>query len=270
MGHNCGKTCKRKTGAPCETCRVNQSSGADIVTDDSRKRATPRMIGAAVDMYFDGHSYRQTAENVEDYFGKPTTAKTVYNWNRELTATAKDILSDSEIPTGEEWVADELAVNVGGKQYWLFNVMDSDSRVVLAAYLSPTRDTRAAATALSMARQRADKPPKRVKTDGLRSYSEGVKTAFPIYEVDHVVSQGIRAKINNNLSERLQGTFRDRDKTLRALKKRDSGQSYVDGLVIQYNYFRPHQALKGKTPAEKSGADIPFRNWREVAEASRG
>ena len=273
MSHRCGTTCKRKTGTPCSTCRVNGGGrSADIVSgtdDEPRKRATPRMIGAAVDMYYDGHSYRQTAANFEDYFGRPTTTMTIYNWNRDLTESASDVLSDTEIPTRDEWVADELAVNVGGKQYWLFNVMDSDSRVVLSAYLSPTRGTRAAATALSMARNRAENPPKRIKTDGLRSYQQGVKTAFPIHQVDHVVSQGIRTEINNNLSERLQGTFRDCDKALRALKKQDSGQAYIDGLVIQYNYFRPHQALNGKTPDESTGADIPLESWREVAEAKR-
>ena len=46
------------------------------------------------------------------------------------------------------------------------------------------------------------------------STSAGIRTAFPTHGVKHVVSQGIRAVINNNLSERLQGTFRDRDKTL--------------------------------------------------------
>ncbi len=41
--------------------------------------------------------------------------------------------------------------------------------------------------------------------------------AFPTRPVKPVASQGIRAEISNNLSERLQGTIkgRDRDKTLR-------------------------------------------------------
>ena len=264
MGHNCGSTCKRRTGTPCSTCR---RGGGSVVKRGRKPHATPAQIGAAVDMYFDGLSYRRVSDNIGEHFGRTTDPVTVYRWVQDSTNRANEILSDTKIPTGDEWVADELQVNVGGRKYWLFNVMDSDSRVVLAAYLSPTRDTRAAATALAMARERAETPPKSIKTDGLRSYIQGVKTAFPIHQVRHVVSEGIRAQINNNLSERLQGTFRDRDKTLRAMKKRDTGQTYIDGLVINYNYFRPHQALDGKTPAQKSGADIPFENWREIAES---
>ena len=172
MSHNCGTTCKRKQTppVPCSTCRLG---GGNASGKGRKAHATPQMVGAAVDMYFDGISYRRTAENVHEYFGR--------------------------------------------------------------------------------------------ETDGLTSYQGGVSKAFPLHPVKHVVSQGIRAQINNNLSERLQGTFRDRDKTLRSLKKRDSGQNYLDGLVLNYNYFRPHGGLKGKRPAEAAGAEIPFANWQEVA-----
>ena len=71
--------------------------------------------------------------------------------------------------------------------------------------------------------------------------------------------------INNNLSERLQGTLRDRDKTLRGMDSRDTGQEYIDGLVVHYNFFRPHGGLDGKKPAEAAGASIPFASWRDVA-----
>ena len=68
----------------------------------------------------------------------------------------------------------------------------------------------------------------------------------------------------------MQGTFRDRDKTLRGLKSRDTGQEYIDGLVVHYNYFRPHTALDGKRPAEAGGAVIPFEGWRDVAQLAPG
>ena len=143
--------------------------------------------------------------------------------------------------------------------------MDSQTRFLLAAYLSPTRTTRDAATALAMARQRSNNPPVAVKTDGLASYRDAMPRAFPTHRVRHVVTKGVKADINNNLSERLQGTIRDRDKTLRGLKARDTGQAYVDGLVTHYNYFRPHESLKGKRPAEAAGAEIPFDSWEDVA-----
>ena len=143
--------------------------------------------------------------------------------------------------------------------------MDSDTRFVLAAYLSPGRTTRAAATALALARERADNPPRQIKTDGLRSYRDAVPRAFPTRPVKPDVSQGIKSEINNNLSDRLQGTIRDKNKTLRGLKARETGQAYVDGPVLHYNHFRPHESLKGKRPAEAAGAELPFKDWEDVA-----
>ena len=216
-------------------------------------------------MYFDGLSYRRVAENIEGYFGRKTNAVTIMRWVHDYADRAHEIVHDTKIPTGPEWVADEIVVRVGGRKYWLFNVMDAKTRFVLAAHLSPQRTARAAAAALALARDRAANPPDVVKTDGLPSYGRGVRTAFPTHGVKHVVSQGIRAVINNNLSERLQGTFRDRDKTLRGLQAQDTGQTYIDGLVLHYNYFRPHGGIGDKPPARAAGADIPFDNWSDIA-----
>ena len=190
MGHLCGSTCKRKTGIACPTCRASGKTGAVkvAVLDENGKpvkpkgrhlHATPHEKEAAVDMYFDGLSYRRTAENIGQYFDRKTNPATVYRWVRELTEKAEAIVRPMKVATGDAWVADELVVNVGGHKYWLFNVMDSDSRFVLTAHLSPVRTTRAAATALSLAREREENPPQEVKTDGLRSYRDELPRAFP-------------------------------------------------------------------------------------------
>ena len=195
MSHMCGTTCKRKQTppVPCATCGLNGGS--------RRPHATPQQIGAAVDMYFDGLSYKRVAENIEEYFGRKTNAVTIMRWVHDYADRAHEIVHDTKTPTGPEWVADEIVVRVGGRKYWLFNVMDAKTRFVLAAHLSPQRTARAAATALALTRDRAADPPNVVKTDGLPSYGRGVRTAFPTHGVKHVVSQGIRAVINNNLSE---------------------------------------------------------------------
>ena len=272
MGHLCGTTCKRKVGEGCDTCRTSGKGRKSSINKGGRPHGSlsvePRIMGAAVDMYFDGLSYRRVAENVGEYFDEPTNPTTVYRWVTRLSLKAKDMIEDTGTlaHTGDEWVADEMQVTVAGRKYWLFNVMDSDSRYVLAAYLSPERTARAAATTLALARERSANAPKTIKTDGLRSYREAVKTAFPTHPVKHVVSQGIRAEINNNLSERLQGTFRDRDKTLRAMKGQETGQAYINGLVINYNNFRPHEGLDGRTPAKAADAELPVSSWLETAE----
>ena len=108
----------------------------------------------------------------------------------------------------------------------------------------------------------ADKPPKTVTTDKWRAYIKPIKDLMP--EATHIQSQGLRAEINNNLSERVQGTFRQREKTLRGLDSKESGQRYLDGWILQYNLFRDHESLDNDAPGERAKVKPPFDEWSDV------
>jgi len=60
----------------------------------------------------------------------------------------------------------------------------------------------------------------------------------------------------NNRMERLNQTFRDRNKTQRGLDSQRTAQEMSDAIRIAYNLTRPHMALNGKTPAEASGVNL--------------
>ena len=107
--------------------------------------------------------------------------------------------------------------------------------------------------------------PKTIKTDRLRSYIPAIEDLFGA-DVKHVQSDGITSEVNNNLSERLQGTFRSRTKTMRGLDSRDSGQAYLDRWVLSYNLFREHESLESRTPAEAAKVHAPFKSWEEAVE----
>jgi transposase InsO family protein len=51
--------------------------------------------------------------------------------------------------------------------------------------------------------------------------------------------------------ERFNGELRQREKVMRTLKRPDT--PILAGYQIYHNYIRPHEALDGKTPAEKAG-----------------
>lgn len=65
--------------------------------------------------------------------------------------------------------------------------------------------------------------------------------------------------------ERLNGEFRDREKVVRGVKKKDS--VIFDGYQLFHNYIRPHSALEGQTPAEKVGIKIKGNDkWKTLIE----
>ena len=163
---------------------------------------------------------------------------------------------------GGHWVADELHFEVKGKKAYLGDIMDRDTRYILASHLSYRRDTPSARAMLRKALAASDGPPKTITTDKWRAYIKPIKELVP--EAKHIQSEGLAAEVNNNLSERLQGTYRDRVKTLRSLESIDTGQRYLDGWTVNYNLFRKHESLKNKPPASKALADPPFREWTDV------
>ncbi len=63
--------------------------------------------------------------------------------------------------------------------------------------------------------------------------------------------------------ERLNGEIRDREKTMRGLKKMDT--PILTGYQIFHNFIRAHEALKGRTPAEACGIKVQGENkWLTI------
>ena len=63
---------------------------------------------------------------------------------------------------------------------------------------------------------------------------------------------------NNNKMERINGEIRDREKTLRRLKIKET--SILKGMQVYHNFVKPHEGLAGKTPAKACGIKLKGEN----------
>ena len=106
-------------------------------------------------------------------------------------------------------------------------------------------------------------------TDGLPSYNKAFEQEYAPKNDFQKPSKHIRdihfkhQLSNNNIQERLNGEFRDREKIFRGLKKDDS--SAVAGIKLYHNYIRPHMSLDGDTPASRAGIEIKGDNkWLTI------
>ena len=98
-------------------------------------------------------------------------------------------------------------------------------------------------------------------TDGLPAYHDAYKKEFWTLKgprTEHVRHIKLKGDMNNNKMERLNGEIRDREKVMRGLKKDDT--PILKGYQIFHTYIRPHQGLKGKTPAEACGIAVKGKN----------
>ncbi|MCL4429378.1 MAG: transposase [Chloroflexi bacterium] len=74
----------------------------------------------------------------------------------------------------------------------------------------------------------------------------------------HIREITLKGAIHNNKRERMNGEIRDREKTMRGLKKKRT--PILTGYQIYHNYVRPHESLNGKTPSEACGITIEGKN----------
>lgn len=237
-------------------------------------------IGAAVDKYMSGMSYGEVAQHMEDFRDVPRPSKaSVHAWVKAYSKLANQFMAGAvgfdgteETATGQrirahvgpDWVADELVIHVGGRKVWLWNVMDRDTRYILTALVRVNRSTDDAYLVMELARANADREPETVTTDQLGSYTDAIAASFP--KAQHIQSEGIYEEVNNNLSERLQKTIRSRIKTMDGMETQRTAQDYLDGWVLDYNFFKDHRAHKGATPAEMAGVAelVPWRDWGDI------
>ncbi len=110
-----------------------------------RRRADPEKISLALDLYFRGMSVRKVADHFAQVHGLKVSHVTVYNWVAHFGKLAAEWMDRQGARTGERWHIDETVINVNGEARYLWNVLDGDSRFLLATHVSQGRgldDTR--------------------------------------------------------------------------------------------------------------------------------
>ena len=116
------------------------------------------------------------------------------------------------------------------------------------------------------AKEIAGKNPTVLISDGARNYNDAFRQEFATLRnprTRHIRHIRLQGDHNNNKMERLNGEVRDREKVMSGLKKMNT--PILTGYQLFHNYMRPHEALKGKTPAEVCGIEIKGENkWKTI------
>lgn len=232
--------------------------------DAPPKMKTPTIqIASALATFYEGMSLNAIRRHLEQTYNNYPSDSTVYGWIVKYTKIAVAEAKDCKVAVGDVWVADETVLKIEGKNTWFWDILDHRTRFLLASHISITRGTRDARTLMERAGTRAGKAPEVVITDKLAAYLDGIELAFGA-QTKHIPAKGLRVQPNTNIIERFHGSLKARTKVLRGLKKRETARLIMDGWLVHYNFFRPHEAIGNRTPAEKAGVRFLFKNWLDV------
>lgn len=243
----------------------------------SRMKHDPKAITLVLDLYFKGVSLRKICDHLKQFYEIAVNPTTPMRWIKKYLKILGEYADEYKADVGNIWHSDEMTIFIKKedeeKYYeWLWNIMDADTRFLLACRVTKTRFVKDARKPLRDAKKRANNRPDVIVTDGLRAYQSAVPNVFyknnsPIQN-PHYRCEGFEDKVNNNILERLNGTFRERMKVMRSLSTHDGADAYVDGMRTYYNYIRPHQGIDGLTPAELAGIKLalPRNKWMGMIE----
>jgi transposase-like protein len=236
-----------------------------------RMKHNPQAITSAMQLYFSGESLRNTMKSLK-LLGVEVSYRTILNWIRKYVKLMKDYVETITPKVSDTWRADEIYIKVKGDMKYLFAMMDDETRFWIAQEVAETKYTHDARTLFRMSKQLMGKQPKTIITDGLMSYHDAYKKEYWTNKgprTEHIRKITFGGKHENNKMERFNGEIRDREKTMRGLKTKDT--AILQGYQLFHNYIRPHEGLDGKTPSEACGITIEGTNkWKTLIEnASR-
>jgi transposase-like protein len=242
----------------CRDCKRNYTTNLGF----EGMRATPQMITTAMQLYFSGESLR----NVQKFLrlqGVNMSHVAVYKWIKKYVALMQDYLEKVTPRVSSTWRTDELFVKVRGNTKYMYALMDDQTRFWIAQQVADSKYVQDVRPMLQDAAAVAKKKPRVLISDGAQNFDVAWKKEYQNKKAVHIQHIHMSGDRNNNKMERLNGEIRDREKTMRGVKKVDSVA--LQGIQLYHNYFRPHQGLGDKTPAEIAGIKIQGKNkWITV------
>ena len=128
-------------------------------------------------------------------------------------------------------------------------------RVVLDILVQDRRDASAARRFFKRLLRGSKHKPRRIVTDGLRSYGAAARDILP--EVRHR-----RSRYLNNRAENSHRPTRRRKRQMQRFKSSDQAQRFLCAHGINYGHFRPRRHVMTARAYRRSRGK-PFRIWQQ-------
>jgi putative transposase len=250
----------------CENCGRTFSINIGF----EKMKHNPKAITTAMQLYFSGESLRNTMKSLR-LLGVKVSHQTVYNWIKKYIGLMERYLDKLKPDVSDTWRADELWMKFKGDMKYVFAIMDDETRFWIAQEVAETKYKHDARKLFQMAKKVTGKKPMTMITDGLPAYHDAYKKEFRTLRkprTEHIRHIKLKGDMNNNKMERLNGEIRQREKTMRGLKRKDT--SILKGYQIYHNYIREHEGLNGKTPAEACGIKVEGKDkWKTLIQNAK-
>ena len=245
-----GFTHARKQRYLCHSCRrtfVNNGAPPGMKYASS-------VIVSALCQFYEGASLHWIRRSLMLQHGVQPDHANIRRWIARYTRQAVMALGGVRPHVGDQWVVHETRVTThtpGSKPVWLWDLMDTETRFLLATGFSVKRSALDFNALLDLATRRANAWPTVVLADVLLPEIESAQNRFEV-------------RPSTNMVRRVLGILRDRNPVVQRLVSRNAAHLVVSGWAVHYNFFGAHPDLGAKTPAEAAGVESPLKTWANV------
>ena len=145
-----------------------------------KMRKDAQIIVTALDLYFEGLSVRKVQRQIRKLYRIPVNQMNIWLWIQKYSRLVKvyvDTLQAENL--SGEWHADETMIKSKGlNDPWFWEVLDKETRYLVASHLSKLRTDEDAIELFKQAKQRAKDEPEAINVDGLGAYRKGYTKNF--------------------------------------------------------------------------------------------
>ena len=218
------------------------------------------------------------------FMPKNSHYSTIYRWLIKYSEIISQVTDRLQIENGKELQSDEMEYKRLGKQNWFVDVMDTDTRFIVASDYMESRTLDNMTKVLKKGRKTITKPLSIITTDGLKGYPRILRRSFGIDKnygnfsnrksqsnIKHNIVIASERGFNHKI-ERLHGNIRDRTKIMRGFHgSLYSARAIMKGFEIYYNYVRKHQGIENKTPQQEAMPllDLGVNKWLTLIRLSK-
>ena len=263
----CDKICNHSFNLPKskEIKPLPQNINLPGKTNFKGMRHAPHLIVMALYHYFHHQSStRKVSTYLKDFYNVKVTHVTISDWVKKFAPLFK-LKSEKILPDNlnhsDEWHVDETVVKIKGQKYYLWAIIDSETRFVLSYNLSPYRSPKPAFELFKSVKMKFGQP-KAIVSDRYPSYNIPTNMTFNLS--NHIKVQSFKDDVSNNLIESFFGTFKDWYNGRKGFKSYTSANQLISVFIFFYNFVRSHSELNELTPAQVAGcnySDQERKSW---------
>jgi len=231
------------------------------------KMKTPaRLIASAVGMYYGGMPLDAIQQQFKQDHNLDMSESNYWNWVKRFTKEAIRQAKDFNPNVGDHWVADETYMKLRKRNVYFWDIIDRDTRYLLATHVSFTRSGKDAQRLMELAQQRAGKSPKVVVTDKLASYIVGIEDAFGA-DSHHLRGGPFSLEHSTSIIERFHRTLKQRTNVFQKYDSLADIRLLTNGWLIYYNFFKQNEGCGNIPPAQAMSKIVPFKDWNDIVRA---